>query len=129
MPGCETVMDFEKNRELAKETISQADIIFCLDFNIMHRTKNMEMLLLEANCIKVLIDHHQQPQEEAFTFGISDVNKSSTCEMVYDFIMHSPYAANLNLDMAAGIYTGIMTDTGSFRFASTRRQCTGPSRI
>ena len=119
MPGCETVIDYEKKQELSRQLISQADIIFCLDFNIMHRTKHMEQPLLAADCIKVLIDHHQQPQEEAFTYGISDVNKSSTCEMVYDFIMQSPYADRLNLDMAACIYTGIMTDTGSFRFPST----------
>lgn len=119
MPGCEKVVDFEKNRELSRDLINQADILFCLDFNIMHRTKNMEALLLEADCIKVLIDHHQQPQEEAFTYGVSNVAKSSTCEMVYDFIMASPYAYKLNLDIAACIYAGIMTDTGSFRFPST----------
>lgn len=119
MPGCGEVIDFEKKGEQSRQLVSEADIIFCLDFNVMHRTKHMENILLEANCIKVLIDHHQQPQEEAFTFGISNVSKSSTCEMVYDFIMQSPYAGNLNLDMAACIYTGIMTDTGSFRFAST----------
>lgn len=119
MPGCDTVVDFEKKQDFSKQLIHQADIIFCLDFNIMHRTKHMEQPLLAANCVKVLIDHHQQPQEEAFTYGISDVNKSSTCEMVYDFIMHSPYAETLNLDMATCIYTGIMTDTGSFRFPST----------
>lgn len=119
MPGCSEVIDFDKKNDIAKHLISEADIIFCLDFNVMHRTKHMEHALLAANCIKVLIDHHQQPQEEAFTYGVSNVNKSSTCEMVYDFIMHSPYAANLDINMAACIYTGIMTDTGSFRFAST----------
>lgn len=119
MPGCSEVIDFEKKNDFAKQLVAEADIIFCLDFNIMHRTKHMEHGLLAANCIKVLIDHHQQPQEEAFTYGISDVYKSSTCEMVYDFIMYSPYATNLNLNMATCIYTGIMTDTGSFRFAST----------
>jgi len=119
MPGCDKVVDFEKYRDTAKELVNGTDILFCLDFNIMHRTKNMEHLLLDANCIKVLIDHHQQPQEEAFNYGVSDVTKSSTCEMVYDFIVRSPHAENLNLDMAACIYTGIMTDTGSFRFPST----------
>lgn len=119
MPRCGDVVDYEKKREYARELVNEADIIFCLDFNVMHRTKHMEHILLEANCIKVLIDHHQQPQEEAFTYGASNVHKSSTCEMVYDFIMQSPYAGNLNLDMAACIYTGIMTDTGSFRFPST----------
>ena len=94
-------------------------LLFCLDFNSMHRTKKMETLLLGAKCVKVLIDHHEQPAEEHFDYGASDITKSSTCEMVYDFIVQSPYADKLDLDMAACIYTGIMTDTGSFRFSIT----------
>jgi len=119
MPGCSEVKDFEENREKASAIVNEADILFCLDFNIMHRTKNMEQVLTEAQCIKVLIDHHQQPQEEAFNYGISDTAKSSTCEMVYDFIMASPHSNLLNKDIATCLFTGIMTDTGSFRFSST----------
>lgn len=119
MPGIDTVMDFEKNKEKGKALIAAAEIIFCLDFNILHRTKNMEQPLMEAACTKVLIDHHQQPQEEAFAYGISDTSKSSTCEMVYDFIMASGHADALNLSIAECLYTGLMTDTGSFRFPST----------
>lgn len=119
MPGIETVIDFEKNKEKGKALIGAAEIIFCLDFNILHRTKHMELPLMEAACTKVLIDHHQQPQEEAFAYGISDTSKSSTCEMVYDFIMASGDAETLNLSIAECLYTGLMTDTGSFRFPST----------
>ncbi|HVX51404.1 MAG TPA: DHH family phosphoesterase, partial [Chitinophagaceae bacterium] len=100
MPGCNEVTDFEKKTDTSKLLVAEADILFCLDFNTMHRTKNLENILTGANCIKVLIDHHQQPQAEAFDYGVSDVNKSSTCEMVYDFIMASPWANNLNLEMA-----------------------------
>jgi len=119
MPGVDRVIDFERYRDKAKNLIQSAEIIFCLDFNILHRTKNMEQPLTEATCTKILIDHHQQPQEEAFAYGISDTSKSSTCEMVYDFIIASGHADKLNLDMAACLYTGLMTDTGSFRFPST----------
>ncbi len=119
MPGIEQVVDFEKNREKAKKLISETEILFCLDFNILHRTKNMESFLAEANCCKVLIDHHQQPQESEFTYGISDTSKSSTCEMVYDLIINSGYANLLNSEIAECLYTGVMTDTGSFRFPST----------
>jgi phosphoesterase RecJ-like protein len=112
-------MDFEKNREKAKKILDEADWLFCLDFNVLHRTKNLEKYLIEATCTKILIDHHEQPQEEAFNFGISKTNKSSTCEMVYDFIVDSGHGALLNLAMAESIYTGLMTDTGSFRFPAT----------
>lgn len=119
MPGVDKVMDFEHQRTAALELISKAQVLFCLDFNVLHRTKHMEQPLTEANCIKVLIDHHQQPQVEAFNYGMSDTSKSSTCEMVYDFIMASGFGDKLNTDMAECLYTGLMTDTGSFRFPAT----------
>ncbi len=119
MPGCNEVLDFELHTEKCKEFVSNAELLFCLDFNSMHRTKKMETVLLEAKCVKVLIDHHEEPAEEHFDYGESNILKSSTCEMVYDFIVKSPFSENLNLDIAACLYTGIMTDTGSFRFAIT----------
>jgi phosphoesterase RecJ-like protein len=118
MPGCDLVLDYEAKKEEAEKIICAADVLFCLDFNIMHRTKRMEQILTEIRCIKVLIDHHQQPQEEAFDYGVSDVSKSSTCEMVYDFIAESPFKNLLNKDIATCLFAGIVTDTGSFRFSS-----------
>lgn len=119
MPSVNQVVDFEQQKTASLELIRNADVLFCLDFNILHRTKHMEQPLTEAKCIKVLIDHHQQPQEEAFNYGMSDTSKSSTCEMVYDFIMASGFGDKLNTDMAECLYTGLMTDTGSFRFPAT----------
>jgi phosphoesterase RecJ-like protein len=119
MPGCKDVVDYELNTQTCTELLDKADMIFCLDFNSMHRTKKMETPLLGAKCVKVLIDHHEQPLEEHFDYGESDITKSSTCEMVYDFIVQSPFADKLDLNIATCLYTGIMTDTGSFRFSIT----------
>ncbi len=119
MPGCNKVINFEGHRDKSADLIRNADVIFCLDFNVLHRTKHMEPLLSQAQATKVLIDHHQQPQESAFNFGVSNTYKSSTCEMVYDFIVESGHSNKINLDVAACLYTGLMTDTGSFRFPST----------
>jgi len=113
------VVDYELNTSHCNDLLDKADILFCLDFNSMHRTKKMETVLLGAKCVKVLLDHHEQPAEEHFDYGVSDIAKSSTCEMVYDFIVGSSYADKLNLDIAACLYTGMMTDTGSFRFSIT----------
>jgi phosphoesterase RecJ-like protein len=79
----------------------------------------LEPVIVHSKGVKILIDHHQQPDTPSFGFGISDVKKSSTCEMVYDFIVQSGHSNLINLDIAACIYTGLMTDTGSFRFPST----------
>ena len=107
------------DKEKSKKLIGEADTIFCLDFNVLHRTKNLEPLLSEAACTRVLIDHHQQPQEAAFAYGLSDTGKSSTCEMVYDLIVNSGHGELMNIAIAECLYTGVMTDTGSFRFPST----------
>ncbi len=119
MPGCKKVMDYERDSEKANLLIEKADWIFCLDFNTMVRTKRMEEPLLKSAAIKILIDHHQQPQTEVFQFGSSDTSKSSTAEMVYDFIIGSGHADKLSQEAAQCIYAGVMTDTGSFRFTST----------
>ena len=119
MPGVDKVIDFEKEQHKAKDFIAAAELIFCLDFNTLSRIKHLEPSISNASCVKVLIDHHQQPQEEAFNYGSSNTAKSSTCEMVYDFIVAAGYQDKINLDIAACLYTGTMTDTGSFRFSST----------
>lgn len=119
MPGADKVIDFEKEQEKAKTITEKADVIFCLDFNTLSRIKHFGNIVESANAIKVLIDHHQQPQENVFTYGVSNTAKSSTCEMVYDFIVAAGFQSKINIDIATCLYTGTMTDTGSFRFSST----------
>jgi phosphoesterase RecJ-like protein len=119
MPGVDQIIDFEANKKEASEIVAAADYVFCLDFNILHRTKHLEPIIRDAKALKILIDHHQQPDTPSFAFGISDVKMSSTCEMVYDFIVQSGHSNLINLDIATCLYTGLMTDTGSFRFPST----------
>jgi phosphoesterase RecJ-like protein len=119
MPGCRKVLDFEMQTDKAMAAINKTEWLFCLDFNTMNRTKKMEEILSALPCVKILIDHHQQPQVEVFDYGISNVNKSSTAEMVYDFIVDSGHADKINTSVAECLYAGVMTDTGSFRFNST----------
>ena len=116
MPGCDKVLDFDYSREKAIQALNEAELLFCLDFNVLHRTKNMEPFIEKLDCIKVLIDHHEQPQVQAFDFGDSQAIKSSTCEMVYDLIVNSGHDDKINTEIAQCLYTGVMTDTGSFRF-------------
>ena len=119
MPGAKKVLDFEMQNEKAMKALNEAEWLFCLDFNVLNRTKNMEPVIKNLSCTKILIDHHQQPQTEAFDFGISDTSKSSTAEMVFDFIVNSGNTEKINTDVSECLYAGVMTDTGSFRFKST----------
>lgn len=118
MPGCKNVVDYDMHKEKADAILDETDWLFCLDFNALYRVKNMATKLVSLKCTKILIDHHQQPAENEFDYGISDTNKSSTCEMVYDLIVNSGYADKINETVSECIYAGVVADTGSFRFSS-----------
>lgn len=120
MPGAEEVINYEKEKSLAEAKLDAADWLFCLDFNIFHRTKTMTEKLKTVTCTRILIDHHQEPDTASFDYGISDTSKSSTCEMVYDFIMASGKGELINETIGECLYAGVVGDTGSFRFPSAK---------
>lgn len=119
LPGADSVMIYEKNTQECEEVLSQADIIFTLDFNALHRTgEAMEMFLQSLQTLFVMIDHHQMPDLYA-KYVLSDINYGSTCELLYNFITEMGYKHLINKEVATCIYTGIVTDSGSFRFVKT----------
>lgn len=118
LPKEHTILKFESQREESKTIIDKAEVIFTLDFNALHRTGEMEMPLQYSKAVKIMIDHHQQPDGYA-KFMYSNTKMSSTCEMIYNFIEMLGDAKLVNAEIATCLYAGIMTDTGSFRFPST----------
>ncbi len=111
-----TIADYK--RKLASQMISEADVLFILDFNASHRSGNLVGPWIDrSQAIKILIDHHQQP--DAFDYSYSDTSVPATCQMVYHFIQALGDERIVNQQIAECLYTGIMTDTGGFRFRST----------
>ena len=121
MPGNEQILNFESKNQQAKTALDEADIIFTLDFNHLGRTGQLAPLLEASDATFVMIDHHQAPSDYA-TVTYSDVNMSSTCEMVFNFIEFLGDTDKITPEMANCLYTGIMTDTGSFKYRSTTSQ-------
>lgn len=118
MPGSDSILNFERKNGVVVGLIEKADLIFTLDFNELSRTGRMGSTLEKAEAQFVMIDHHQQPDNYA-TIMYSDIKMSSTCEMVYNTIEAFGAADKINKEIATCLYTGIMTDTGSFRFSAT----------
>ena len=118
LPQSEHILLYEGNKEESDNLINNADLIFTLDFNALHRTGEMQETLSKASAKFVMIDHHQQPDTYA-EVTYSDTSICSTCQMVYHFIDALGDLKSIDTDIANCIYTGIMTDTGSFRFRST----------
>ncbi len=118
LPSSENVLIFETNKEISTQTILDAEIVFTLDFNALHRTGEMEHVLNKVTVPMVMIDHHQKPDGYA-KYTYSDTAFGSTCEMVYNFITFLGKKELIDKTIATCIYTGITTDSGSFRFPST----------
>ncbi len=118
MPGAETILNFEKENSQAKSVLENAEVIFTLDFNHLGRVGQMTPFLESASATFVMVDHHQAPADYA-KIMYSDVSMSSTCEMVYHLLDYLGAVEEITSDMANCIYTGIMTDTGSFKFKAT----------
>ncbi len=121
MPGNEKVLVYESQKEEAQKAIDAADLIFCLDFNSPGRMGNLAEAITSAQKPIVVVDHHQEPDDFAQGYYTDD-NASSTAEMVYRLSEALQWEQHINHDAALCLYTGIVTDTGSFRFSSVSPQ-------
>lgn len=118
MPMAYKVLKYDEQKKEVANIIEQSDLIFCLDFNHFSRVKDLAPLLENAKAKKILIDHHLNPDKN-FDYGISKPSKSSTCEMIFDLINEMGDNDKINMDIAQCLYSGVMTDTGSFKFSCT----------
>lgn len=118
MKGIDEIVVFEGNEELASQLIKEADVVFALDYNEAFRTgKSVGQLIVESNSYKIMIDHHLHPSEMA-DWMMSDTSVCSTAQLIYEFIEGLNAIEALDPIVAEGIYVGLVTDSGSFRFPS-----------
>lgn len=118
LPGNNTVLNHQKDEKKTAALIAKSDIIFTLDFNSYGRIEKLGELVAKSTAVKVLIDHHQQPENFA-DYYFHDVLSCSTCELIHEFICGIAGKKAIDKKIATCLYTGIMTDSGSFRFPST----------
>ncbi len=118
MPGHPEVINFMENEAKAAELVASADWIFCTDFNNLTRINELGELVRQSKAKKAMIDHHLEP--EGFEdFRYWDTTSCAAAELVYRLIVELGHHDKISKEAATCLYTGIMTDTGSFRFAST----------
>lgn len=115
MKNDDLIINFSNSKEESQDKIKNASLIFCLDFNNLTRINELGNYISEASAKKVLIDHHLDPSN-FYDYKIHDVKASATAELVYDFLVYLDSSA-IDKDISEAIYTGILTDTGSFKFS------------
>ncbi|MDN3550362.1 DHH family phosphoesterase [Mucilaginibacter aquaedulcis] len=119
MPGNEEVIIYTEQPELSATLIAEAHLIFCLDFNALSRINEMGELVGQSSAYKIMIDHHLEP-EDFDDYRHWNINACAAAQLVYDFIVNQLHHPELvNKDVATCLYTGIMTDSASFRLPNT----------
>ena len=118
LPASETVLVYETDRTNCTKVLQESELVFTLDFNALHRTGEMEQVLNKLSVPIIMIDHHQLPDSYA-TYTYSDISFGSTCEMIYNFISYLDKKSLIDKTIATCLYTGILTDSGGFRFPKT----------
>ena len=114
------ILCFDKEPEICLKYIQEAEIIFILDYNAAHRSEGIGPAISEqSQARKMMIDHHLMPDLSFSQEQVWRNTASSTCELCFEFIRqgfpnHEPNQACLE-----AIYTGILTDTGGLRHATS----------
>ena len=116
LPNNPEVIIYTEKEEESKNLVADAELIFCLDFNTLSRINELGEEVRNSNALKIMIDHHLEP--EGFDdFRHWNINACATAELIYDFIANLLEDESfITKDVATCLYTGIMTDSGSFRF-------------
>lgn len=124
MPGNDEVLalekdNVEKERE-ARQSVSDAEIIFCLDFSSLNRINSLGEMIRESKAKKVLIDHHLEPEHFA-DYEHWDPKSASTAGLIFELIDKMGDKATIDKEIANCLYAGLLTDTGGFRHSNTRQ--------
>ncbi len=125
MPGNSQVLAVAKdNPEIerkAKEAIATAEVLFCLDFSALRRTEDLEDAIRQSKAVKVLVDHHLEPERFA-DFEQWNVDSASTAGLIFQLIAEMGDESLVDSDIANCLYAGLMTDTGGFRHSNTTQE-------
>ncbi len=119
MPASDEILVYERRRSEIEDWFSHVEVVFFLDFNDLERLGRLKKVIDNKKVFSVLIDHHPDPENFADIL-LSEVSVSSTAELVYRFIQQFMGNEIIDKKVAECIYAGIMTDTGSFSFNSSR---------
>lgn len=106
----------------AVEAVEKADLIILQDCNAFNRTEGLEEPLKASSAKKILIDHHLNPDSNAFNLVFSTAEISSTCELLYWILKEAGWQPDALI--GSPLLAGMTTDTNNFAnsvFPSTFR--------
>lgn len=128
LPSANQIIRYDKNVTEAEDFLRHADLLWVCDMNESSRALEMENILRECSYrstaeekpFMVMVDHHLNPAEGFCNMQLSHPEMCATCEVVCHLMAQMGESGNMTVHEATCLYTGMMTDTGAFTYASTR---------
>ena len=113
--------DVDDQTSRGSKALRDIDLLIVLDISDVKRLGNLTETVRALTVPKLVIDHHQPSDDPAGTLTVSDVTASATAELVYD--LATILGWEISPAIARSLYTGMLTDTGGFRFSNTSPRC------
>jgi phosphoesterase RecJ-like protein len=113
--------DVKDETSRGSKALKDIDLLIVLDISDVKRLGVLTESVRALTVPKLVIDHHIASDEPAGPVGVSDITACATAELVYD--MSVALGWELNAAIARSLYTGMLTDTGGFRFSNTTPRC------
>jgi bifunctional oligoribonuclease and PAP phosphatase NrnA len=101
--------------------LKDIDLLIVLDISDVKRLGVLTETVRALTVPKLVIDHHIESDEPAGSNVVSDTTACATAELVYDLAIVMEW--EITPEIARSLYTGMLTDTGGFRFSNTSPRC------
>ena len=119
MPGSKDVLQFDPSCARCAKAMDEADLLFFVDMSSINRVgTEMQAAIKKNKAKRALIDHHADAEEGLATYKIWSPYAAATAILVFDLMCVAKHEHLIDKDIAACLYAGILTDTGSFQFSS-----------
>ena len=100
------------------EWLKNIDLAIIFDIGSHKRLREIGELI--AGCTnKISIDHHLSASEDYFSFELIDINSPATGAIIWSFLDYIEATSLKDIRVSNALYSSIITDTGSFRYANT----------
>lgn len=113
--------EFANLTSKGSKALRDIDLLIVLDISDVSRLGNLTESVRALTVPKLVIDHHVASADPAGPHGVSDTSACATAELVYD--MAQVLGWEITPEIARALYTGMLTDTGGFRFSNTSPRC------
>ena len=113
--------DVDDQTRRGSKALRDIDLLIVLDISDVTRLGVLAQSVRALTVPKLVIDHHIDSDDPAGSIVVSDTTACATAELVYDIAL--VIGGTITATIARSLYTGMLTDTGGFRFSNTSPRC------